>query len=173
MVQFEFELIGIDEEIYDNFKSFTLELNTGSAVEIGAIGKAFLNAKNIYSAILYEGKIYYSIENAEELNVRLQNLLKVNGQDYRFIADDKIDKLKQIKDDMEKMMKEMESAETKFEKMKSKKNKIVKFQMITMAVVYVFAMIAYTFFAQPIENSVIFTLLIAIMLKQLDRELIK
>ena len=173
MVQFEFELIGIDEQIYDNFKTFTLELNPGSAVEIGAIGKAFLNAKNIYSAILYEGKIYYSIEDAGELNVRLQNLLKVSGQDYRAITDDKIDKLKQIKDDMEKMMKEMESAEVKFEKMKSKKNKIVRFQMIAMVVVYLFSMIAYVSFGQPIDNLTILTLLIAIMLKQLDRELIK
>lgn len=173
MVQFEFELIGIDEQTYDNFKTFTLELNPGSAVEIGAIGKAFLNAKNIYSAIFYEGKIYYSIEDAGELNVRLQNLLKVSGQDYRAITEDKIDRLKQIKDDMEKMMKEMESAEVKFEKMKSKKNKIVRFQFWAWLIAWAISIFSYTVFDIQPTNLIIFTLLIAIMLKQLDRELIK
>jgi hypothetical protein len=173
MVQFEFELIGIDEQIYDNFKTFTLELNPGSAVEIGAIGKAFLNAKNIYSAIMYDGKIYYSIENAEELNIRLQNLLKVSGQDYRAITDDKIERLREIKDDMEKMMKEMESAEAKFEKMKSKKNKIVRFQFWAWITVWALSILSYFIWNIQPTNLIIFTLLIAIMLKQLDRELIK
>ena len=173
MIQFEFELIGIDEQIYDNFKTFTLELNPGSAVEIGAIGKAFLNAKNIYSAILYEGKIYYSIEDAGELNIRLQNLLKVSGQDYRAITEDKIDRLKQIKDDMEEMMKEMESAEVKFEKMKSKKNKIVRFQIWAWGIVWIISILSYLIWNIQPTNLIVFTLLIAIMLKQLDRELIK
>lgn len=173
MIQFEFELIGIDEQIYDNFKTFTLELNPGHAVEIGAIGKAFLNAKNIYSAILYDGKIYYSIEDAGELNVRLQNLLKVSGQDYRAITDDKIHRLKEIKDDMEKMMKEMESAEAKFEKMKSKKNKIVRFQMIVWGLIYILCLLGYIFKDIQPSNILLLFGVVSIILNQLNRELIK
>lgn len=173
MIQFEFELIGIDEEIYDNFKTFVLEIESGNHIEIGKIGEPFINAKNIYSAIMYKGKIYYSIEDCDELNIRLQNLLKVSGQDYRAITEDKIDRLKQIKDDMEKMMKEMESAEVKFEKMKSKKNKIVRFQIWAWLIAWAISIFSYTVFDIQPTNLIIFTLLIAIILKQLDRELIK
>ena len=122
---------------------------------------------------MYDGKIYYSIENAEELNVRLQNLLKVSGQDYRAITDDKIERLREIKDDMEKMMKDMESAEAKFEKMKSKKNKIVRFQIWAFGIVWVISFLSYVIWNIQPTNLIVFTLLIAIMLKQLDRELIK
>lgn len=172
MIQFEFELIGIDEQIYDNFKTFVLEIESGNHIEIGKIGEPFINAKNIYSAIMYKGKIYYSIEDCDELNIRLQNILKVSGQDYRAITDDKIERLREIKDDMEKMMKEMESAEAKFEKMKSKKNKIVYIQIITWAVIWLVSVFCYAVYDANL-SLVIFLGIVSILLKQLDRELIK
>ena len=163
MVQFEFELIGIDEQIYDNFKTFTLELEAGNMIKIGKVTDEEMNNKNIYSTIYYNGHTYLSIEDSTELSNRLIGMFKKEDNKDFNALDEYVNAC----------VKDLEKSETKFEKMKSKKNKIVKFQMITMAAVYVFAMVAYTFFDQPIQNSVIFTLLIAIMLKQLDRELIK
>lgn len=163
MVQFKFELIGIDEQIYDNFKTFTLELEAGNMIKIGKVTDEEMNNKNIYSTIYYNGHTYLSIEDSTELSNRLIGMFKKEDNKDFNALDEYVNAC----------IKDLKKTETKFEKMKSKKNKIVIFQIWAWLIAWAISIFSYTVFDIQPTNLIIFTLLIAIMLKQLDRELIK
>lgn len=162
MVQFEFELIGIDEQIYDNFKTFTLELEAGNMIKIGKVTDEEMNNKNIYSTIYYNGHTYLSIEDSTELSNRLIGMFKKEDNKDFNALDEYVNAC----------IKDLEKTETKFEKMKSKKNKIVYIQFVVWGIAYLVSLYFYTVYDAD-TTMIILLGVISILLKQLDRELIK